>query len=187
LAYDTTLKNLLAKGTLVALDNQIDLNSGTFKLKATFDNQGYTLFPNQFVNVRLLVDTRKDVVLVSAEAIQRSPQSTYVDVIKEDNTVDQRDVMTGPTEAGKTIVEQGLDGGEMIATSGLDQLKPGGKVVIQAAETSRSGRGNGTRPGTTQPSTQSGRRGGMARGPEAAPASAKSDNGGISGSEGGNP
>jgi multidrug efflux system membrane fusion protein len=192
LAYDTTLKKLLAKGTLAALDNQIDLSSGTFKLKAIFDNQDSALFPNQMVNVRLLVDTLKEVVLVPAEAVQRSPQSTFVDVIKDDNTVDQRDVTIGPTEAGLTVVEQGLSDGEMIATSGLDRLQPGASVIIQTAEASRAGRGNATRSGGTQPATRG--RGGMNRGSDGGrgPASASSATGvggagGNEGAGGGNP
>jgi multidrug efflux system membrane fusion protein len=192
LAYDTAdtkFTKALAKGTLLALDNQIDLSSGTFKFKAAFDNQDYALFPNQAVNVRLLVDTRRDVVLVPAEAVQRSPQSTFIDVIKDDNTIDQRDVTTGPTEAGMTVVEKGLNEGEIIATSGLDRLQPGTMVVIQSAETTRAERGNAARSGNTLPSTQRRGRGGTGRGTEGGqgPASAKSNTNGTSGSEGSNP
>jgi len=129
------------------------------------------------------------VVLVPAEAVQRSPQSTFIDVIKEDNTIDQRDVTTGPTEAGMTVVEKGLDEGEMIATSGLDRLQPGTMVVIQSANTTRTERGNAARSGNTLPSTQRRGRGGTGRGTEGGqgPASAKSNTNGTSGSEGSNP
>jgi multidrug efflux system membrane fusion protein len=158
LAYDSTFTTQLAKGKLLALDNQIDTSSGTFKIKAVFDNTDLALFPNQFVNVRLLVDTRKGVVVVPSQAVQRSPQSTFVDVIKEDKTVEQRNVTPGPTEAGKTIIEKGLEEGEEVATAGLDRLEDGTKVTIQSPET------QGGDNGTTKATGTRGRRGGAGSG-----------------------
>ncbi len=162
LAFDSTFKSQIAVGELSALDNQIDTTSGTFKGKATFANQSYELYPNQFVNVRVLVDTRKSVVLVPLQAIQRSPQGTYVDVISDDNTVEQRTVTPGPTEASQTLVESGLTAGEKIAIEGLDQLKDGSRVTLQSSE--RGSRGNTTGPDATSGPATRGRRGGGGRG-----------------------
>ncbi len=185
LAYDSTLTKLLATGSLAALDNEIDVASGTFKLKGTFNNQDNALFPNQFVNVRLLADVRKNVVLVPAEAIQRSPDSTFVDVINDDQTVEQRNVKTGPTEAGLTVVEDGLDGDEMVATSGLDRLEPGGKVTIQSASSrSATKAGNQSKPAGTSASSRAGRRGGRGQ-TSSAPASTNMETGGPGAGDGG--
>lgn len=128
LAYNTDMKTLLATGTLAAIDNQIDSNTGTARFKAVFENTDLSLFPNQFVNVRLLVDTKKDVVLVPTAAVQRSPQSVFVYVIKADHTVDLRPIVPGPTEAGLTLIESGLQPGEIVVTDGVDKLQPGSRV-----------------------------------------------------------
>ncbi len=91
-AFDRELKKQLATGTLETFDSQIDQTTGTIKLKAVFPNNDYSLFPNQFVNVKLLVDTLHDTLLVPAAAVQRNPQSTFVYVVKPDNTVEVRTV-----------------------------------------------------------------------------------------------
>ena len=163
LAYDPTLTRKLATGTLGALDNAIDVSSGTYRLKATFQNEDNSLYPNQFVNVRLLVDTHKDVVLVSSVAIQRSPESTYVFVVRDDNTAEMRNVTPGDEEAGLTEVTEGLEPGEKVVTLGLDQLKEGTKVQfrLQGAQT-RSATSTTTTSGpTTQKATS--RRSGRGR------------------------
>ena len=150
--FDSTFLRPLATGTVLALDNQIDPSSGTFKIKAVFDNQDEALFPNQLVNVKLLVDTRKNVVVVPSQAVQQAPESPYVDVIKPDMTVEQRTVKSGATEGGNTVITQGLAEGELVATVGLDRLDNGTKVILQAADaragaaTSR-GRARGGIPG----------------------------------------
>ncbi len=168
LAYnsvDSAYTTLLGRGVLSALDNQIDMSSDTFKLKATFDNQDNALFPNQFVNVRLLVETRKAVVLVPTTAIQTSPQATFVYVIQEDKTVEQRVITAGPAEAGMTLIEKGLDEGELVATAGLDQLKDGTKVSVQSPDAAAT---SGSQP-ASRPATRGtrGRRGGSrSAGPE---------------------
>lgn len=146
LAYDSTFQTKLASGHLLALDNQIDVASGTFKTKAVFDNTDYALFPQQLVNVRLLAETRKNVVVVPSQAVQRSPLASYVDVIKDDNTVEQRTITPGPTEAGMTIIESGLKAGEAVATEGLDRLEDGTKVTILSPQTQRAGSGPATKP-----------------------------------------
>jgi multidrug efflux system membrane fusion protein len=130
-AYDRDFKRQLAHGKLQAVDNQINASTGTVKLKAVFDNKSRTLFPNQFVNVRLLVDTRKAVVLVPVAAVQRSPKSTFVYVVKPDETVEVRAVTLGPNERDTIAVTQGLKDGETVVTDGVDKLQAGTKVAAR--------------------------------------------------------
>jgi multidrug efflux system membrane fusion protein len=129
-AWDREQKNLLAKGTLVTTDNQIDVATGTVKLKAQFPNKEGKLFPNQFVNVRMVVDTRRDVVVVPAAAVQRGAQGTLVYVVKEDSTVALRPIEAGPTEGQLTQVESGLQVGERVITDGVDRIREGAKVEV---------------------------------------------------------
>ena len=126
---DKTLK--LASGRLLTVDNQIDQNTGTTRLKAVFENLQGTLFPNQFVNVRLLVDTLRGQVIVPSVAIQRGSQGTYVYVIKPDNTVEFRLVEAGVSEGNFTAVTQGLKAGERVVTDGAEKLQPGSTVTVR--------------------------------------------------------
>jgi membrane fusion protein, multidrug efflux system len=132
-AYDRGLKNRLATGTLLAVDNQIDPATGTVRLKSEFPNDDNALFPNQFVNARLLVDTLRGVVLVPAAAIQRSPQSAFVWIVKPDATVEMRNVEPQLTEAEATVVRRGLAAGESVVIDGVDKLQPGSKVAVNRA------------------------------------------------------
>jgi multidrug efflux system membrane fusion protein len=127
-AYDRDLKNLLASGTLLAVDNQIDPATGTVRLKSLFSNKQLPLFPNQFVNARLLVEVRKGVVLIPSPALQKGPQSTFVYVVKSDSSVETRDVEPGPSEGDFTSVNRGLAAGEIVVTDGIDKLQPGSRV-----------------------------------------------------------
>lgn len=129
-AFDRDLKNKLASGTLLALDNQIDQTTGTVKIKAIFPNENLALYANQFVNARLLVDTLSGVVLVPTAAIQRSPQSTFVFVIKPDSTVDMRNVEVQMTQGDETAIRKGIAPGETVVTDGVDKLQPGSKVAL---------------------------------------------------------
>ena len=129
-AWDREQKNLLARGTLVTTDNQIDVATGTVKLKAQFPNKEGKLFPNQFVNVRMVVDTRRDVVVVPAAAVQRGTQGTLVYVVQADSTVALRPVVVGPTEGQLTQVESGLQAGERVITDGVDRIREGAKVEV---------------------------------------------------------
>jgi multidrug efflux system membrane fusion protein len=140
-AYNRDLKQKLATGTLVTIDNQIDSNTGTVRCKAVFPNQDDALFPNQFVNVRLLVDTRQGTVIVPTAAIQRSPQSTFVYVVKDDNTVDVRDVVVGPSEGDEISIDRGLSPGEVVVTEGVDRLQGGTRVAARVAD-SRTSKGS---------------------------------------------
>jgi len=132
-AYDRDLKNKLATGWLMAVDNQIDQTTGTVRMKASFPNEKMELFPNQFVNARLQVDTLKNAVLVPTAAIQRSPQSTFVYVVKPDSTVDLRSVEVQLTEGDETSVKSGLAPGDIVVTDGVDKLQPGSKVAATPA------------------------------------------------------
>ena len=133
LAFDRELKNQIASGTLETFDSQIDQTTGTIKLKAVFPNTDYSLFPNQFVNVRVLVDTLHDTILVPAAAIQRSSQNAFVYVIKPDNTVDARTVTIAATQGDVVALASGVTAGEMVVTDGLDKLTEGTKVSVQVA------------------------------------------------------
>jgi membrane fusion protein, multidrug efflux system len=129
-AWDREQKVQLAKGALITADNQIDVTTGTVKLKAQFANPARTMFPNQFVNVRMLIDTLKGVVVVPSAAIQRGNQGTVVYVVKDDGTVSLRPVTTGPTEGQLTAVTAGLQAGERVVTDGVDRLREGAKVDV---------------------------------------------------------
>jgi multidrug efflux system membrane fusion protein len=132
-AFDRELKTQLAIGTLETFDSQIDQSTGTIKLKAVFPNNDYSLFPNQFVNVKLLVDTMRDTLLVPAAAVQKNAQGTFVYVVKPDNTVDVRTVTVSATQGDVIALNSGVEPGEMLVTDGLDKLQAGTKVIVQAA------------------------------------------------------
>ncbi len=132
-AYDRDLKHKLATGRVMAVDNQIDPTTGTVRLKAVFPNDNEALFPDQFVNARLLVDTLHGVVTVPSAAIQRSPQSAFVYLVKPDHTVESRDVVPGLTEGEDTVVQSGLQAGDMVVIDGVDKLRPGMKVDLSVA------------------------------------------------------
>jgi multidrug efflux system membrane fusion protein len=145
-AWDRDQKVLLAKGVLLTTDNQIDVTTGTVKLKAQFPNPQGSMFPNQFVNIRMVIDTLKGAVVVPAAAIQRGNQGTVVYVVKDDNSVTLRTITAGPTEGQLTAVTQGLQAGERVVTDGVDRLREGAKVeVIEPAGQRR--RGEGGKPG----------------------------------------
>jgi len=133
-AYDRDLKNKLATGKLLAVDNQIDSTTGTVRIKAIFDNDDETLFPNQFVNARLLVDTLRGVVTVPNAAIQRSPQATFVYLVKPDHTVESRNVVVKMSEADDATIQSGLAAGDVVVIDGVDKLRPGAKVDVSMVD-----------------------------------------------------
>jgi multidrug efflux system membrane fusion protein len=132
-AYDRDLKNKLATGWLLAVDNQVDQTTGTVRMKASFPNEKNELFPNQFVNARLQVDTLKGTVLVPTAAIQRSPQATFVYIVKPDSTVDTRNVEVQLTEGDDTALKSGISPGDVVVTDGVDKLQPGTPVAATPA------------------------------------------------------
>ena len=131
-AYDRANLRELATGKVLAVDNQIDTTTGTVKVRAQFDNTENTLFPNQFVNARLLVTTLKNVVTVPTPAIQRGAPGAYVYVINADNTVSVRQVTTGAVDGNITQVRSGLSAGERVVIDGTDRLRDGLKVIVAA-------------------------------------------------------
>ena len=130
-AYDRDFKNRLASGKLVAVDNQVDPTNGTVRLKAEFDNENGLLFPNQFVNVRLLVEVLRGASVIPSAAVQRGPNGTFVYVVQPDDTVSVRNIAIGPTEGSETAVETGLKPGDVVVTEGLDKLTDGAKVATR--------------------------------------------------------
>ena len=125
---DRSQKNELAVGTLDSHDNLIDITTGMVKLRAIFDNKDETLFPNQFVNVRMLVDTVKDAVVVPVAAIQRGPAGIFVYRAKADDTVEIRVVQLGATDGEKVQIASGLQLGDQVVIDGTDRLRDGAKI-----------------------------------------------------------
>ena len=132
-AYNRDLNTRLATGSLLTVDNLIDPTTGTIKLKAVFANDDGALYPNQFVNARLLVDTLRGAVIVPTASIQRSPQSTFVYVVKPDNTVEMRTVQVRMTDGDDTVLAGGVAAGDLVVVDGVDKLQPGMAVSIRRA------------------------------------------------------
>ncbi|MFM0669096.1 MdtA/MuxA family multidrug efflux RND transporter periplasmic adaptor subunit [Paraburkholderia sediminicola] len=131
-AYDRSNTTSLEGGMLETLDNQIDTTTGTVKLRAIFQNSKNLLFPNQFVNTRLLVDTIKDAVIVPTPAVLNGSMGPFVYVVKADNTVSVRPVKVGPVDGERTSIQSGLAVGERVVIDGSDRLKEGAKITIPA-------------------------------------------------------
>lgn len=129
-AWDRGEQNVLATGVLTTVDNQIDLATGTVRLKAEFPNADERLFPNQFVNVRLRVRTLKDAVVIPSAAVQFGSRGTYVFVVTAENTSSVRDVVLGPAEGLEQAVLEGLAAGEAVVVEGIDRLREGRAVVV---------------------------------------------------------
>lgn len=130
-AYDQSFTKLLSKGELVAIDNQIDTATGTVKLKGLFANPDRLLYPNQFVNVKLLIKNENNVITVPSPAVQYGPKGSFVYLIDEDKTnVSVRAVTTGTSSGTSTIIENGLDEGDQVAITGVDKLKDGAYILI---------------------------------------------------------
>jgi len=152
-AYDRSDKVKLASGSLLTADNQIDSATGTVKLKAQFANDEMALFPNQFANVRMLLEVKRDATLVPSAAIQRGTPGTFVYVVKPDNTVTVRVVKQGPVQGENVSIEEGLAPGEMVVVDGADKLREGAKVepVVKGAPSGRDGARKG---GAANPAAQ---------------------------------
>ncbi|MBI4912097.1 MAG: MdtA/MuxA family multidrug efflux RND transporter periplasmic adaptor subunit [Acidobacteria bacterium] len=142
-AWDREQKRMLGEGRLAAVDNQVDPATGTVRLKAVFANEDGALFPNQFVNARLEVDTLRGVVLAPASAIQHSPQGDFVYVAKADGTAEMRPVTLLASEGEQTAIGAGLSPGELLITDGLEKLRPGSKVQVEGDSRGKGPEGKG--------------------------------------------
>lgn len=141
-AFDRDMKTRLAVGTVLAIDNQVDPATGTVRIKALFANDESTLFPNQFVNARLRVDTLQGATLIPTAALQQSPQGAFVYVVKADQSVEMRMIEIEATEGDATAIRSGLASGEIVATDGLEKLRPGAKITLSPADGANPKKGN---------------------------------------------
>jgi multidrug efflux system membrane fusion protein len=158
-AYDRAGTTQIAEGALEAIDNQIDLITGTVKLRAIFNNEEGALFPNQFVNVRILVESLHDVNVVPSVAIQHGPGGDFVYLVRRDDTVAARTVRLGTGDGQRTMILSGLERGDYVVVDGADRLHEGTKVAIVASID------NTAEPGTEPPHAPgSGQGGGHRRG-----------------------
>jgi len=146
-AFDRQMQNKIAQGTLETTDNEIDSTTGTIRLRATFDNKDQKLFPNQFVNARLLVEEKSGVVLMPAAALQRNANSTFVYLVNPDSHVTLRNVNVGVMEGDDAEITSGLDAGNVVVLTGADKLQEGSKVVTQIPG-EQSGGGKQSGPNT---------------------------------------
>jgi multidrug efflux system membrane fusion protein len=141
-AFNREQTKKLATGSLLTVDNQIDPTTGTVRLKATFDNQDNELFPNQFVNARLLIDVIKDAIVAPSVAIQRGPQGPYMYVVKPDRTVTIHPITVGEIQGGEVSVDSGLSEGDLVVVDGAERLREGVKVELKG-QNHDSGKGSG--------------------------------------------
>ena len=155
---------VIDRGTLRVVDNQVDQSTGTVKLKAEFPNTDLQLWPGQFVNIRLLIDTLKQVVVIPTGAVQRGPNGTFVYVVKDDNTVTIRPINVQKQDETQTVVASGVAPPERVVTTGFARLVDGGKIAIGSAEGApAAGQGARPRSGQRPPGDQRQRGGSNAR------------------------
>jgi membrane fusion protein, multidrug efflux system len=147
-AYSRDDQTKLATGKLLTIDNQIDQTTGTGRLKAVFDNKGNELWPNQFVNVHLLLETERNATVIPAAAVQRGPQGDYVFVVKADKTVEIRTVDVATTQGGLSEIATGLSPSEIVVTDGQDKLQAGSRVLphMQTEPSTAGGLNRATAP-----------------------------------------
>ncbi|BCA55173.1 RND efflux system, membrane fusion protein [Nitrospira sp. KM1] len=139
-AFDREQKKKLASGKLLTVDNQIDPNTGTVRLKAVFPNEDGALFPNQFVNARLLLDVKRGVPIVPSAAIQRGAKGTFVYVVNDERTVAVRNVTLGTSQGEETSIDNGLVAEELVVVDGTEKLREGSKVDVRN-QTESAGKG----------------------------------------------
>jgi len=139
-------KTALGSGVIGAIDNQIDPTTGTVKLRAIFDNADESLFPNQFVNIKLLVTTLHNVALVPTAAIQRGAPGTFVYLVKPNDTVAVHTVKLGPGDGQHVAVLSGLQAGDQVVDDGADRLKDGAKITVAPPPGQASPAGSGGKP-----------------------------------------
>ena len=141
---------VIDRGVLRVVDNQVDQTTGTIKLKAEFPNAGLALWPGQFVNVRLLIDTLKDVVVIPTGAVQRGPNGTFLYVVKDDNTAAMHPIVVQKQDETQTVVKSGLTPPERVVTTGFVRLTDGSKVTIGSADGAPAASQQGARPRSGQ-------------------------------------
>ncbi|HTL60167.1 MAG TPA: MdtA/MuxA family multidrug efflux RND transporter periplasmic adaptor subunit [Nitrospira sp.] len=151
-AFDREQKHKLATGTLLTVDNQIDPNTGTVRLKAVFPNEDGALFPNQFVNARLLLEVKHGVTIVPSAAVQRGAKGTFLYVVKEDRTVAVRPVTVGTAYDEETSITSGLAPDELVVVDGTEKLREGSKVEVRNRNEKASQ--SGTPPIADSPPTE---------------------------------
>jgi membrane fusion protein, multidrug efflux system len=149
-AWDRSNTHQLATGTLQSVDSQVDPTTGTVKLKAIFPNDDESLFPQQFVNVVLLLNTLHDATLIPQAGVQRGAPGTYVYVVDADQTVSVRKVSLGPGDANNVSIKQGLTPGELVVVDGADKLKDGAKILLRQPNGASAANTQGQQPGPTQ-------------------------------------
>ncbi len=152
-AYSRDDQTKLATGKLLTIDNQIDQTTGTAKLKAVFDNKDNQLWPNQFVNTNLLLETRKNSTVLPTAAILRGPQGTFVYAVKADKTVEARNVTISLTQGNNTVITAGLNPGDTVVTDGQDKLQTGSKIEPRTTGQQPSGAGQGGASGSGTPAS----------------------------------
>lgn len=148
-AYSRDDQTKLATGTLLTIDNEIDQSTGTGRLKALFDNKDNALWANQFVNVRLLLEVRKNSTVLPTAAIQRGPQGALAYVVKPDKTVEIRPVTVTMTQGNLSAVDQGLSPGDVVVTDGQDRLQAGSRVETRTANAPQGSTPTGNAPGNS--------------------------------------
>ncbi len=148
--------SVIDRGTLTVMDNQVDQTTGTVKLKAEFPNADLTLWPGQFVNIRLLIDTLKGVVTIPTGAVQRGPNGTFVYVVKDDSTASMRPIVVQKQDETQTVVKSGVNAGDRVVTTGFVRLTDGSKVAIgnnDGTPVAIPTRQRGQRSGSGRPNT----------------------------------
>jgi multidrug efflux system membrane fusion protein len=140
-AFDRSLTNQIASGTLSNSDNQIDTTTGTLKLRALYDNAKLELFPNQFVNAHLILETLHAQIVVPGAALLTGSQGSYVYLVNADNTVSMRQVVAGPTAGDMIAITKGLASGQTVVVDGADQLRDGAKIMLPQAPGAGGGPG----------------------------------------------
>jgi len=153
-AYDRGGMKKIAEGTLLTLDNQIDTTTGTVKARASFDNKDFGLYPNEFVNARLLVNTTHDATLIPTSAIQHNGQTAFVYVL-QDNTAHMRTIQPGVTDGGTAQVT-GINPGDVLANSSFDKLQDNSKVITSDKQAPGSSAPADTQGNSPQGNSQQG-------------------------------
>jgi multidrug efflux system membrane fusion protein len=149
-AWDRGMQQLITSGTLSSVDNEINTSTGTLNMRAMFDNKDLALYPNEFVNIKLVVTTLKNQIVVPGSAVENGPSSNFVYIVNPDHTVTMRTVATGPTDGNNIAVTKGLTVGETVVTDGADQLRDGQQVLLPGEKSAAGfGAGAGAEGGST--------------------------------------